>query len=137
MMIAEHRAEHESKQFGEDRRGMCDYHGRLEEVLGRIEERQINYIDRHAAVEQKLANLEKIVTNGLSHNIAHIKDQLAETHADMTRRLTELEEFGWFRKPVTKMKDSLFWYALKVAIVGGGLYIVMHFGDKLINGMVK
>jgi hypothetical protein len=111
----------------------CEAHHELVESLRDINhkldgmiERQIAYAETSARIEEKQKSIERIVTNGLSHNVQNI-----------VKRLDKLDEFGWFRKPVTKLKDSMFWYALKIAIAGGGLYIVMHFGDKLIKGMVK
>lgn len=122
-----------TERRNQDRRESCMMHESLEETLKGISDdiktimdRQIVYAERIACIEQRQIQVEKIVTNGLSHNVQNI-----------VRRLDKLDEFGWFRKPVTKLKDSMFWYALKIAIAGGGLYIVMHFGDELIKGVVK
>jgi hypothetical protein len=89
-------------------------------------ERQIAYADTSARIEEKQKSIEKIVTNGLSHNVQNI-----------VKRLDKLDEFGWFRLPITRLRDSIFWYLFKIAAVGGVLYLIIHYGKEMVQGTFK
>ena len=118
----------------------CAAHGELVESLRLINEkldgmivRQIEYAERSVRIEQKQENLEKIVTNGLSHNVAAIAKRLDIFCEEVKKRLDLLEEFQWFRLPVTKLRDKIFWYALKIALAGGAIYLIIHYGGNVIK----
>lgn len=111
----------------------CNSHHELVESLRDINQkldgivvRQIYYAETSTRIEIKQEQLESIVTNGLSHNVA-----------DLTKKLDalceEVKNFQWFRLPVTKMRDKLFWYALKIALAGGGIYLILYYA----KGMLK
>jgi hypothetical protein len=122
----------------------CSAHGELVEALHDINlkldgmiVRQIEYAERSVRIEQKQENLEKIVTNGLSHNVAAIAERLDTFCKEVKKRLDLLEEFQWFRLPVTKLRDSIFWLVCKVAVVGGLLYLVIHYGGDIIKAALR
>ena len=119
---------------------VCAAHGELVESLRLINEkldgmivRQIEYAERSVRIEQKQENLEKIVTNGLSHNVAAIAERLDTFCKEVKKRLDELEDFKWFRLPVTKLRDKIFWYVLKIALAGGAIYLIIHYSGNVIK----
>ena len=96
-------------------------------------ERQIAYAETSARIEEKQESIERIVTNGLSHNVANIAKRLDIFCEEVKKRLDELEDFKWFRLPVTKLRDKIFWYALKIALAGGAIYLIIHYGGNVIK----
>jgi len=100
-------------------------------------ERQIAYAETSARIEEKQESIERIVTNGLSHNVANISKRMDDFCVEVKRRLDELEEFQWFRLPITRLRDSIFWYLFKIAAVGGVLYLIIHYGQELVRGTFK
>ena len=118
----------------------CAAHGELVESLRLINEkldgmiiRQIDYAERSVRIEAKQEQIERIVTNGLSHNVANIAKRLDIFCEEVKKRLDELEDFQWFRLPVTKLRDKIFWYALKIALAGGAIYLIIHYSGNVIK----
>jgi len=99
--------------------------------------RQIAYAETSARIEEKQEQIERIVTNGLSHNVANIAKRLDIFCDEVKKRLDELEEFQWFRLPITRLRDSIFWFILKIALAGGAIYWVIHYSGDIIKGIVK
>ena len=122
----------------------CESHMEIVESLRDINQkldgmivRQIAYADTSARIEEKQEAIERIVTNGLSHNVANIAKRLDIFCEEVKKRLDELEEFQWFRLPITKLRDSIFWYLIKIAAIGGMLYLIIHYGKEVITGTFK
>ena len=122
----------------------CEAHHELVESLRDINhkldgmiERQIAYAETSARIEEKQESIERIVTNGLSHNVANISKRLDIFCDEVKKRLDELEEFQWFRLPITRLRDSIFWYLFKIAAVGGVLYLIIHYGKEMVQGTFK
>ena len=118
----------------------CGAHHELVESLRDINHkldgmivRQIEYAETSARIEERQENIERIVTNGLSHNVANIAKRLDIFCEEVKKRLDELEDFKWFRLPVTKLRDKIFWYALKIALAGGAIYLIIHYGGNVIK----
>ena len=118
----------------------CGAHHELVESLRDINHkldgmivRQIEYAKTSARIEERQENIERIVTNGLSHNVANIAKRLDIFCEEVKKRLDELEDFKWFRLPVTKLRDKIFWYALKIALAGGAIYLIIHYGGNVIK----
>ena len=118
----------------------CGAHHELVESLRDINHkldgmivRQIEYAETSARIEERQENIERIVTNGLSHNVAAIAERLDTFCKEVKKRLDELEDFKWFRLPVTKLRDKIFWYALKIALAGGAIYLIIHYGGNVIK----
>ena len=100
-------------------------------------ERQIAYAETSARIEEKQESIERIVINGLSHNVANISKRLDVFCDEVKKRLDQLEEFQWFRMPITQLRDSIFWYVLKIAFAGGVIYLILHYGKEVIQGTFK
>ena len=122
----------------------CESHLEIVESLRDINQkldgmivRQIAYADTSARIEEKQEAIERIVTNGLSHNVANIAKRLDVFCDEVKKRLDELEEFKWFRLPITRLRDSIFWYLFKLAAAGGVLYLIIHYGKEIIMGTFK
>ena len=122
----------------------CGAHHELVESLRDINQkldgmivRQIEYAETSARIEERQENIERIVTNGLSHNVADIAKKLEGFCSEVKKRLDELEEFQWFRLPITRLRDSIFWYLFKLAAAGGVLYLIIHYGKEIIMGTFK
>ena len=118
----------------------CSAHHELVESLRDINQkldgmivRQIEYAETSARIEEKQEQIERIVTNGLSHNVANIAKRLDVFCEEVKKRLDELEDFKWFRLPVTKLRDKIFWYALKIALAGGAIYLIIHYSGNVIK----
>ena len=118
----------------------CESHLEIVESLRDINQkldgmivRQIAYAETSARIEEKQEQIERIVTNGLSHNVANIAKRLDIFCEEVKKRLDELEDFKWFRLPVTKLRDKIFWYVLKIALAGGAIYLIIHYGGNVIK----
>ena len=118
----------------------CSSHHELVESLRDINQkldgmivRQMEYAERSVRIEAKQERLESIVTNGLSHNVADIAKRLDIFCEEVKKRLDELEDFKWFRLPVTKLRDKIFWYVLKIALAGGAIYLIIYYGGNVIK----
>ena len=106
-----------------------DINGKLDGMIVR----QIDYAETSARIEEKQEQIERIVTNGLSHNVAAIAERLDTFCKEVKKRLDLLEEFQWFRLPVTKLRDKIFWYVLKIALAGGAIYLIIHYSGNVIK----
>ena len=122
----------------------CGAHHELVESLRDINQkldgmivRQIEYAKTSARIEERQENIERIVTNGLSHNVADMAKRLEGFCSEVKKRLDELEEFQWFRLPITRLRDSIFWYLFKIAAAGGVLYLIIHYGKEVVQGTFK
>ena len=118
----------------------CSAHHELVESLRDINQkldgmivRQIAYAETSARIEEKQEQIERIVTNGFSHDVADIAKRLDIFCEEVKKRLDELEDFKWFRLPVTKLRDKIFWYVLKIALAGGAIYLIIHYGGNVIK----
>ena len=122
----------------------CESHMEIVESLRDINQkldgmivRQIEYAETSARIEERQENIERIVTNGLSHNVADMARKLEGFCGEVKKRLDELEEFKWFRLPITRLRDSIFWYLFKLAAAGGVLYLIIHYGKEILQGTFK
>ena len=123
---------------------VCGAHHELVESLRDINQkldgmivRQIEYAETSARIEERQENIERIVTNGLSHNVADIARKLEGFCSEVKKRLDELEEFQWFRKPITAFRDGIFIAVFKVAMIGALIYVLIHFGMEFIQVVMK
>jgi len=122
----------------------CSAHHELVESLRDINQkldgmivRQIEYAETSARIEERQENIERIVTNGLSHNVANIAKRLDIFCEEVKKRLDELEEFKWFRKPITAFRDGIFIAVFKVAMIGALIYVLIHFGREFMHVVMK
>jgi len=117
----------------QERRSDCLAHASLEATLGSMNEKIDLILERQLEYSNRITKLETIVTNGLSHNVANISKSMDDFCVEVKRRLDELEDFKWFRLPVTKLRDKIFWYVLKIALAGGAIYLIIHYGGNVIK----
>jgi len=122
----------------------CSAHHELVESLRDINQkldgmivRQIEYAETSARIEEKQEQIERIVTNGLSHNVADIAKRLDVFCEEVKKRLDELEDFQWFRKPITAFRDGIFIAVFKVAMIGALIYVLIHFGREFIQVVME
>jgi hypothetical protein len=115
----------------------CDAHEEtfraVNKKLDDIVNRQIEYAETSARIEMKQEQLERIVTNGLSDSIQGMTKKLDDFCGEVKERIGRLEEFQWFSLPVTKLRDKIFWVALKVALAGGGLYLIFYYMEGVLK----
>ncbi len=107
---------------------ICELHGQMSETVNRIEAKIDNILDRQVGVVRDIQYIKDTVDNGL-------KSKVEETATDIKvikDRITVMEGFSWFAEWVTDIRNNLFKNTLKLAVIGGGIYIVIHFGDKII-----
>ena len=123
---------------------VCGAHHELVESLRDINQkldgmivRQIAYADTSARIEEKQEQIERIVTNGLTHSVANIAKRLDVFCEEVKKRLDELEDFQWFRKPITAFRDGIFIAVFKVAMIGALIYVLIHFGREFIQVVMK
>ena len=117
----------------QERRSDCLAHASLEATLGSMNEKIDLILERQLEYSNRITKLETIVTNGLSHNVANISKSMDDFCVEVKRRLDELEDFKWFRLPVTKLRDKIFWYVLKIALAGGAIYFIIHYSGNVIK----
>ena len=115
---------------------ICDAHEEtfrvLYQKLDAIIERQIDYAKMSTRIEMKQDQLERIVTNGLTQNVAEMTKKINDIYV----KISALEDFKWFRQPITKFRDKLFWYGLAIALLGGGIYSLVHYGSTIVKGVL-
>ncbi len=115
----------------------CPQHSHLETKLESIDEKLDLIIERQLEYSNRITKLETLVTNGLSHNVIEIRAKMDIICEEFGKRLTELESFGWFRKSVSKLRDNLFIYFIQLSIVGGVVYVLIHFGKDVLDKVLK
>jgi hypothetical protein len=112
---------------------ICDAHEEafrtIHKKLDDIVNRQIAYAETSTRIEMKQEQLEKIVTNGLTQNVAEMTKKINDIYV----KISALEDFKWFRQPITKFRDKLFWYGLAIALLGGGIYSLVHYGSTIVK----
>jgi hypothetical protein len=112
---------------------VCDAHEEtfraINKKLDDIVDRQIAYAEISARIESKQEQLERIVINGLTHSVADMTKKIN----DICKKLSALEDFKWFQQPITKFRDKLFWYGIAIALLGGGVYSLVHYGSTIIK----
>lgn len=115
----------------------CSAHHEVMQDINRkldgIIDRQIDYIKTTAEIKAKQEHLESIVTNGLSDTVSNMAKGFADFREEVKVRFEKLEEFKWFRVPITNLRDKLFWYALKIALAGGAIYLLISYSGDIIK----
>ena len=115
----------------------CPQHSHLETKLESIEDKLDLIIDRQLEYSNRITKLETLVTNGLSNNVIEIRTKMDVICEEFGKRLMELESFSWFRKSVSKLRDNLFIYFIQLSIVGGVVYVLIHFGKDVLDKVLK
>jgi hypothetical protein len=111
----------------------CPLHGRLEDRITTIIDHQLEYMGKQVKMIADVQSIKDTVENGLKSSV---KQTAADVKA-MHEKIIILEDFGWFRIWITKMRDNLFKIVLKYACLGGliviGYYILIVYGEKVVR----
>ena len=121
----------------QERRSDCLAHASLEATLGSMNEKIDLILERQLEYSNRITKLETIVTNGMSHNIIEIREKLETVCEQYGKRLAVLESFAWFRTAVSNLRDNLFINIIKLSVVGGVIYVLIHFGREFIQVVMK
>ncbi len=105
---------------------ICPLHGNIEDKLDQIIERQISQI-------QDITHIKYVVENGLKTSVL----ETVETLKIITKRIEIIEKFSWFVEWMTQMRDNLFKNTLKIALIGGGICVIIYFGNDLVNKIIS
>ena len=90
-------------------------------------------LDRQAVNHEEVLQIKNIVTNGLQSTVKSTSDKVNL----LCDSVKVLEDFNWFRKPITQLRDHAFMSLIKLSLAGGGVYAIIHFGNKFIDMVVK
>ena len=116
---------------------VCGLHKQLMDAIDRIETKVDAISVRQTEYIAKTVKIEGIVTNGLASNVKYMRDRLDKFCEEAEKRFAELERFSWFRQWMTGLRDNLFQNILRLIMIGGGIFLIMRFGDEIIRGIVK
>lgn len=116
---------------------VCGLHKQLMDTIDRIETKVDAISVRQSEYIAKTVKIEGIVTNGLASNVKYMRDRLDKFCEEAEKRFIEIEKFSWFRQWMTGLRDNLFQNILRLIMIGGGIFLIMRFGDEIIRGIVK
>lgn len=120
---------------GERRTTQCSSHEDLIHMLKSMNEKMDNVLSRQADHADRLGSLEGIVTNGLSSNVKEIKEQVSTLTSNMRVLEDHDKGFEFFRDFVISSRNVIFVNIIKIASVGGCVFLIWHFGDRVIKAM--
>lgn len=121
---------------GERRTAQCSSHEDLIHILKSMNEKMDNVLSRQADHADRLGSLEGIVTNGLSSNVKEIKMQVDKLTSNMNVLEDHDKGFKFFRDFVITSRDVIFVNIIKIASVGGCVFLIWHFGDRIIKAAI-
>ena len=116
---------------------VCGLHKQLMDTIDRIETKVDAISVRQTEYIAKTVKIEGIVTNGLASNVKYMRERLDKFCEEAEKRFIEIEKFSWFRQWMTGLRDNLFQNILRLIMIGGGILLIMRFGDEIIRGIVK
>ena len=137
---------------GVERRIRCDGHEKLMEQSVKnhtiIENVQKQLDEMHKDLQastELIAELNRIVRNGLTSRVTETHESMEKLCRDVESISTEhdnrikvLEEFAWFRKMATKVRDNIFWTVIKVSVLLFFILIMVNLVDKtVVSAIVK
>lgn len=137
---------------GVERRIRCDGHEKLMEQSVKnhtiIENVQKQLDEMHKDLQastELIAELNRIVRNGLTSRVTETHESMEKLCRDVESISTEhdnrikvLEEFAWFRKMVTKVRDNMFWTVIKVSALLFFIMIMVNLADRtVVSAIVK
>jgi len=120
-----------------ERRQNCSAHESLEATLQNMNDKLDSLMAGQLEYSNRISVLETLVKNGMSHNIIEIREKLETICEQYGRRLAILESFAWFRNSVNNIRDNIFINIIKLAVVGGVIYILVHFGNEIIKAILR
>lgn len=121
---------------GERRTAQCSSHEDLIHMLKSMNEKMDNVLSRQADHADRLGQLEGIVTNGLSSNVKEIKMQVDKLTSNMRVLEDHDKGFEFFRDFVISSRNVIFVNIIKIASVGGCVFLIWHFGDRVLKAVL-
>ena len=121
----------------QERRSDCLAHASLEATLQNMDEKLDSLVKGQLEYSNRISVLETLVKNGMSHNIIEIKNKMETVCEQYGKRLAVLESFAWFRTAVSNLRDNLFINIIKLSVVGGVIYVLVHFGNEIVKMVLK
>jgi hypothetical protein len=121
----------------QERRTDCLAHASLEATLGSMNEKLDLLMAGQLEYSNRISVLETLVKNGMSHNIIEIKNKMETVCEQYGKRLTVLESFAWFRNSVNNIRDNLFMNLIRLAVIGGVFYLLIHFGKEIVAMVLR
>ena len=116
---------------------VCGLHKQLMDTIDRIETKVDAISVRQTEYIAKTVKIEGIVTNGLASNVKYMRERLDKFCEEAEKRFIEIEKFSWFRQWMTGLRDNLFQNLLRLILIGGGIYMVVCFGNEIVKGLIK
>ena len=120
-----------------ERRQNCLAHESLEATLESMNKKLDSLMAGQLEYSNRISVLETLVKNGMSHNIIEIREKLETVCEQYGKRLAVLESFTWFRTAVSNLRDNLFINIIKLSVVGGVIYVLIHFGNEILKMVLK
>ena len=120
-----------------ERRQNCLAHESLEATLESMNKKLDSLMAGQLEYSNRISVLETLVKNGMSHNIIEIREKLETVCEQYGKRLAVLESFTWFRTAVSNLRDNLFINIIKLSVVGGIIYVLVHFGNEIVKMVLK
>ena len=121
----------------DERRQNCLAHESLEATLESMNKKLDSLMAGQLEYSNRISVLETLVKNGMSHNIIEIMAKIDTICEQYGKRLAILESFSWFRVAVSNIRDNLFINIIKLSVVGGVIYVLIHFGNEIVKMVLK
>ena len=120
--------------------GMMENFKRGDDRMNSIDSKLDKIIDMQSNHRNDITHLRDIVENGLKSKVIETVETTKALDIkidNISNRLIPIENFSWFREWVTNVRNNLFKKSLSLAMIGGGFYIIIHFGNKFIDMVLK
>ena len=120
--------------------GMMENFKRGDDRMNSIDSKLDKIIDMQSNHRNDITHLRDIVENGLKSKVIETVETTKALDIkidNISNRLIPIENFSWFREWVTNIRNNLFKKSLSLAMIGGGLYAIIHFGNKFIDMALK
>ena len=120
--------------------GMMENFKRGDDRMNSIDSKLDKIIDMQSNHRNDITHLKDIVENGLKNKVIEAIEatKILDIKIDnISNRLIPIENFSWFQEWMTDMRNNLFKKSLSLAMIGGGIYIIVHFGNKFIDMILK
>jgi len=101
----------------------------LKEVNSKLDK----LIDNQALHHDEIMHIKSVVDDGLKSKV----EEMAINMGNVYKKVTVLEDFKWFQDWITELRDHSFKLFLKFCLVGGGVYIAIHFGGIIATNVLK
>jgi len=112
---------------------VCELHVQLVETLDRIDGKIDKIVERQSEQLVDIQHLKSTVDNGLRSTVKDTQESILIIKS----RIETIERFSWFVEWITQLRNNLFKNSIAIAVIGGGIYVIIHFGDRLATALMK